>query len=240
MISDDYKYLDWDSDFFKLKIARILPDVLSESQLKDIINRLICEKFVLAYWFANSQYPDNILAAKVMNGFLYDKKTTYGLSLNRQDNFLLDKTIEIYTKSEIAPQLINLALESGKYSRFKTDNHFPKGSFERLYTEWIYKSMQKELADIVFVHKTNDIINGMITLYVRNYTGYIGLVGVDYTFHRQNIGNKLMAAAKNYFIQKNCVKIEVVTQGDNIPACKYYEKNGFKKIKTEYLFHFWI
>jgi len=51
---------------------------------------------------------------------------------------------------------------------------------------------------------------------------------------------KLMKAAESYFIQHNISEIDVVTQKFNIPACRFYEKNGYSIKNIEYVFHLWL
>ena len=237
-----YKHLEWDSDFFRFKVAKIIPEDLKMQQLEKIIYLLKKDNYRLLYWQANPHNEENIQGAGKFNGVLSDIKTTFLLSLEDYTSENSDYPINIHEYDLPQPnnQLINLALQSGEYSRFKTDKNFPSGSFEKLYIEWIRKSVEKILADTVLIYKSEDIICGMITLFIKGTTGNIGLIGVDKKYHGRNIGKELMSATKIYFKNKNCTSIEVVTQERNNIACNFYINNGFTKFKITNFYHFWL
>jgi dTDP-4-amino-4,6-dideoxy-D-galactose acyltransferase len=75
---------------------------------------------------------------------------------------------------------------------------------------------------------------------VRKSVGNIGLVGVDKNYRSQGIGKLLITASDNYFNKAGCKKIEVVTQGENRPACLLYEKNGFSVQSQFNFYHLWL
>ena len=237
-----YKHIKWDSNFFKFKVAKIIPEDLKVQQLEKIIYLLKKDNYRLLYWQANPHNEENIQGAGKFNGVLSDIKTTFLLSLEDYTSENSDYPINIHEYDLPQPnnQLINLALQSGEYSRFKTDKNFPSQSFEKLYTEWLVKSVKKELSDTILVYIINDFICGMITLYIKEKAGSIGLFGVDERYRERNIGKELINASKIYFKNKNCTSIEVVTQEKNIIACNFYINNGFTKFKTANFYHFWL
>jgi dTDP-4-amino-4,6-dideoxy-D-galactose acyltransferase len=132
--------------------------------------------------------------------------------------------------------LLNLALLSGHKSRFKKDNHL-NHKFESLYKLWIKKSLSGEMADAVFVAQSNDIIQGFVTVKKKNNHGQIGLIAVAPEAQGKGFGSKLLQAAEYWYVQNNIKKCTVVTQLDNIGACKLYERIGYRKEKTELVFH---
>jgi len=80
----------------------------------------------------------------------------------------------------------------------------------------------------------------MITLGTKNDRGDIGLLAVAPDFRGKGIAADLVYTAQHYFKNKNINKLQVVTQKDNIAACRLYEKCGFAIEKTETFFHFWL
>ena len=109
-----------------------------------------------------------------------------------------------------------------------------------LYHTWIEKSVNKELADDIIIQEVEGQLAGVITVFIKNEIGYIGLVGVDSRYRGQGIGSKLIKDSLTYFKNKSINRVEVVTQGNNKPACKLYEKHGFSILYQTDFYHFWI
>lgn len=45
-------------------------------------------------------------------------------------------------------------------------------------------------------------------------------------FRRQGIGKKLLASACEWAKKRNCTELKIETQSINVPACKFYQKQG--------------
>jgi dTDP-4-amino-4,6-dideoxy-D-galactose acyltransferase len=239
----DFKYLSWDSKFFGFKTGKINPEGLKAEELIRILKELKHKNYILAYLSLNPQNISLNDAALKNGGKLVDEKTTFTFILKNSKLSEYHSNISLYKDKNISKKLINIAIQSAEYSRFKTDTSFEKGKYRQLYTEWIIKSVKKKLADDVLVYKINNRVKGLITVGTENElnkTGFIGLVGVDLQERGKGIGVELMNAAKYYFQSKEFKIIDVVTQGRNLPACKLYLKSGFCKSKIENFYHFWL
>jgi len=46
--------------------------------------------------------------------------------------------------------------------------------------------------------------------------------------HRRGVGSALMARLKAYAVRENVPSIQVTTECENLPACLFYQKHGFK------------
>ncbi len=237
-----YNYLEWDTNFFGFKVAKINHNILNFNDLTSILDFLKKDNCRLIYWSVNPDNLESNNAAINNNGILIDEKITYEISLknlNLQNN-VFHPNISEYIYSSPNQELIDLAIQSGEYSRFKLDKKFLPNNFKNLYKIWIENSVSREIAELVLVYKINESISGMITLKSVNNTGLIGLMGVDKQFRGQKIGYELITAAKIYFFNKNYNYLYVVTQKKNLKSCKFYEYCGFKKIKSENFYHFWL
>lgn len=233
----NYEILHWDSDFFGIKIAKI-SEFANKNQFNSVLNQLKDEGIQLVYCFTT---PENIEANQTYYEFgqLVDKKVTYYQKIKKKQ-YILDKNIELYNLNSVTPELLELALQSGEFSRFKVDPKFPKGSFEKLYTKWIENSVNKKFDDAVYVYIIENSIKGLLTLKDKDNIGTISLIGVDKTVRGQSIGSKLTEATFYHYSNKNIFDIEVVTQLDNQLACKFYEKNNFKIKNIQNIYHLWI
>ena len=234
----DYQLLTWDTEFFETKTGRIIPTSLQENQLASILAEMRQKGFQLVYWASDLQYAYDF---QPYSGILVDKKTTFEINLDNinLDNIPLPKT-EPYSSSLPFSQLEKLAVQSGAFSRFALDNRFPHEKFTALYKTWIRKSVSGEMANEVLVIRQHDHIAGMVTLSNKNGIGDIGLIAVDKKFRGRKFGQQLIWDAQRWFILHGCHTAQVVTQGDNLPACRLYEKCGYHDIKIEFYYHFWL
>jgi ribosomal protein S18 acetylase RimI-like enzyme len=234
----NYQLLTWDTEFFGIKTGRIIPTSLQENPLASILTEMRQKGFQFVYWASEHQYAYDF---QQYSGMMVDKKITFETNLQNinLDSMPLPKT-EPYNSSLPFAQLEKLAIQSGVFSRFALDNRLPYEKFTALYKTWIRKSVSGEIADEVLVIRQNNHIAGMVTLSNKNGVGDIGLIAVDEKFRGRKFGQQLVWDAQRWFIQHSCHTAHVVTQGDNLPACRLYEKCGYQKIKTEFYYHFWL
>ena len=131
-----------------------------------------------------------------------------------------------------------LALESGKYSRFKTDPNFQQNEFERLYLKWIAVSLENSLDIPVYI--TSEELMGFTTLQKKNNElADISLVAVDPSAQGKGIGHILIQHTIHKASELGFAKIQVVTQADNEAACHLYKKNNFLLTEHTYIYHYW-
>lgn len=233
-----YDILAWDSNFFGYKVGRINDLPVTKDDLSHFIKNIKQDNLELAY-FSSSKAQINILNsfATHFDIKLVDTKVTYHKVL--KNNPVTDKNIVAYTKDYPEEKLLNLAVESGVYSRFNVDKNIASSKFEALYQTWMINSVNKKIAKEVLVCYIKDEIAGFVTLGEKNNRADIGIIAVDKNFRGQGIGKSLMFAAENWFIQKGYASIQVVTQKNNFPACGLYEYCGYEVDKMDYFFHLW-
>lgn len=225
--------LQWDSDFFALKIGRV---EIHSNEFRDLY-KWVCERekfHDLVYVFANQeiiQTPENVR--------LVDIKTIYAKSLSILP--MISNEISTYTDCIPNDDLYHLALVSGIHSRYKLDQQLPDGSYERLYKRWIEQSTNGNMADRVFVHKSNDKIDGMVTIRIHDNVASIGLIAVDENTHAKGIGTKLIHAVEHFLLTETSIRyLNVVTQWENAGARHFYEKCGFAVESKTYIYHWWV
>jgi dTDP-4-amino-4,6-dideoxy-D-galactose acyltransferase len=236
----DFLLLEWDTHFFGYKIASVRASAFGLTRINNIIRELEEQDIKLAYCFVDIEDNVSINSMNQIPGFLADEKVTYSIAVTKEFNFRITDQISTYNLNNATEKLKNLALQSGLYSRFKIDPAFHNNEFERLYTEWIEKSVQRKLANEVLIYTEGAEILGFITLALRESTGSIGLIAVDENQRGKAIGKKLVAAALQFFYDHNITRVEVVTQKANFAACRFYESSGFKIKSIVNIYHLWI
>jgi dTDP-4-amino-4,6-dideoxy-D-galactose acyltransferase len=240
---NNFDILPWDSQLFGFNVAKILPVDPKLPDFEKLFSEMKKQTVKLAYWQTSLTFDQQKEISKRYNGLLVDLKTTYSKILSPNVDaayFKTDMKVIPFSGNLPDDNMYNIALQCGEYSRFRVDPKISYSIFEKLYKTWIEKSASKELADDILIYKIDNNLAGLITVYVKDFVGHIGLVGVDSNYRGQGIGNKLISASENYFKKAKCKSIEVITQGLNKAACTLYEKNDFS-IKTQTNFyHFWI
>ena len=231
--------LKWDSDFFGFKTARILAPDLDEQHLTKALQYLRSRDTRLVYWASEEQAAFDV---HPLGGLLVDRKAVFETDLTQIAPLLKPPYAEVVNYTYAIPQqiLADLALQAGEFSRFARDPQFPHERFMALYLEWMRKSLTGEMADAVMVALADEIPAGMVTLSVKNGMGNIGLIAVDASFRGRHLGMSLMAASRNWYLNHKLKRASVVTQADNQAACRLYQSCGYKMVRMEHFYHFWL
>ncbi len=240
---EQYRILDWDTSFFGFKVARIVPNDLTTERLKLILGDLRKDGVRLAYWLSDRIVPTELGCNGKISGCRFvGERVTFTADLEAtQDSGLQPRAaVRYYDPVMGYADIEGLAVQSGQYSRFANDPNVPKEKFIELYTTWVRRSVKKEIADEVLVIPHEGRITGMVTLATGDGNGVIGLVAVDRAFRGRGYGETLVRAAREWFVKSGCRHSQVVTQGQNIAACKLYAKCGYAASKVEYCYHFWL
>jgi dTDP-4-amino-4,6-dideoxy-D-galactose acyltransferase len=232
-----FQRLDWDSDFFHFNVCRIYGQIRNPGDIKEVHSLMEKNKFRLAYYSSveeleTREFYDPALGIKPV-----DKKTTY---LKKTDRTLKSHpSVFSYEDLMPCPKLLDLALQCGACSRFNVDEKIGTDKFEELYKLWITKSTKRELANEVLVYKQEEDIAGFISIGEKNGRADLILAAVDSDYRGKGIGRILFQDAEKWSYDRGYEYIQIVTQGDNIPACKLYESLGYKVEIMEYFYHIW-
>lgn len=230
-----YKLI-WDSLFFGYSVGKIDLSVADKSLLSRILNESKVRGYKLIYVFLpySETLSDDYL--REYNGLLADVKVLYRCGIKDVDR----STVVLEEYDGCADGLYPLAYASGAYSRYLTDKNFSKEIFYRLYRKWVDNSLNKQLADKVFVYRREEMIAGFVTLKFCENSGSIGLIAVDRAFRGASIGSRLIDSCKKCAFNNDIKILSVATQLNNNIACSFYEKNGFVKSQIMNIYHFWL
>lgn len=222
--------LEWDSAFFNLNIKKV---VIEQGDLGHL-DSLSKSEADLLYVFSENRS----IEIEKMGGELVDIKYTFRKHVDLTSLSLVEN-IRIYT-GDLNQTLIDLAIESGMHSRFKKDKKLSI-KFEELYTLWIKRSIDKSFADEVLI-AVDDMgkIIGLSTIKIHNESANIGIIATNENYRGRGIGASLLKACENWCFNRNVMTLDVATQQQNKGACSFYEKNNFKLLKVEYIYHLWF
>ena len=229
--------LDWDSQFFGYPVARISLDHEGMDKLDNLFQQLELEKFRVTYFFVPPTEIELNNRIAQNGSILVDQKATFSKTTEKHSKF--SNIIIEYQGADINEKLIELVLQAGKFSRFRIDGNFSNKEYERLYIEWVTKSINKTIAFKTLVAQNGSDIVGLTTLGRRKHEADIGIVVVDGNFRQKGIGHDLIHSADNVAFENGLSEIKVVTQLKNKGACRLYEKCNFQIENITNVYHYW-
>ena len=237
------KILDWDSQFFGFKVASFSPENLSENEFKQSIKKMKLNGITLVYGFVNVDDQRIEQIFKQCGGYLVSTNITFQRLIDdSKQKFKVTQNIKITEYKDRTPtsSMYELSIQSGIYSRFKIDPKIKLNKFYELYKRWILNSVNKKIADVVYVARQHDDIVGMITLNKNGEMGEIGLIAVSPHVRGMGVGKALIQTSLLRFRREGCKFIQVVTQKNNVSAVRLYKHSGFHIKDMTAIYHLWL
>jgi GNAT superfamily N-acetyltransferase len=236
------QYLDWDSEFFGLRIARILSPKLNGEQMEQVLRWRESQCIDCVYWLVHADDSITVRLAEDCSFRLVDTPITFERTFDdlvSTDGDVDPSEIRISKPSDI-PGLQAIAGVSHHDSRFYHDPNFPVSSCDSLYAEWIKRSCEG-YADVVLVAVSQDRPIGYISCHlVGNEEGKIGLFAVDRTVQGVGFGRRLLGKSLGWFKENGAKYMTVVTQARNCKAQRFYQRNGFVTRSVGLWYHRWF
>jgi dTDP-4-amino-4,6-dideoxy-D-galactose acyltransferase len=222
------KLLEWDSSFFNRRIG--LLDLKSGSPNFEDLN-----DWDLVYIICNEDFTLDI---NKFNRTYSETKVVFSkMIIERKEP--IDENISVAKKNDNKKQIYNLALESGKFSRFNLDKKFKRAEFKKLYYKWVDNSFTKEFADAVLVYKFENEIIGFVTYKISDDFATIGLIAISPLYQGKGLGRKLINAVETELVDRHIGELRIPTQFQNAIACEFYMKLGYKIIEKKIIIHYW-
>jgi dTDP-4-amino-4,6-dideoxy-D-galactose acyltransferase len=243
--------LDWESDHFGVPAARLTDAALDDASLEAALQQARGQGVQWLVWATDGTRSAGPSLLERFAGHLVDRKATFVRSLVSAETIADDcrpdaSPVVEYTAAVASEALVDLAVASGEYSRFRLDPMLSDERFVAMYRRWIERSVAKELADAVLVVECRDIpgsagrtLAGMISVSESRGVGSIGLVAVAAAARGRGIGSKLIQGAHQWMRGRGAREARVVTQMVNTPACRLYERAGYQLARVQHIYHFW-
>lgn len=213
-------HLPFDTNLFNYPVGK----VILESNWDEKTFLELSEGFKLVYIF--SEIELEIQSSDIQ---LQDIKVTFKKNLNEAPN---QEDVHKYA-GPFSYELLELAYESGIYSRFRRDSRLSNGEFRKLYKTWISEAIKHKHVYIT------PYLEGMLTLSFENEVGNIGLLAVSKEHQGKGWGRKLLNAAIFFTNEKGIKALKVATQELNRQALGLYSSLGFQEVDRVYIYHYW-
>ena len=197
-------------------------------------------------------------------GNLVDDRVTFLCNLNSFDvKMLKDRASKfpsnvVIRKHDVSNQTLsadlrNLAIASGVWSRFRMDTKIPVESCDAMFTEWIKNSLNRTIADEVFIvyhvpegGDDSGTEIGFITAKIRGNEVTFDLGAVAESYRRLGIAKTTLCYCILWAMEQadpaatDPYVVKIITQGKNEVACKCYEDFGFTLTSSQHVHHLWL
>ena len=231
-------YLDWDSNFFerriaRLNVSRLEPEITQQALQWCAQNRIDC-----LYFLADSNDPQTTRLAEENRFQFVDVRVTYERAVAQTEKEESGAKVRL-AREEDLPLLANIARSAHQDSRFYFDGHFGREKCDRLYETWVRNSLHG-FADAVLVAEYANQASAYVTCQWKGQEAQIGLIGVSEAHRGKGLGSMLVKSFLSWARERGAVQAKVITQGRNSGAQRLYQKTGFLLASSQFWYHRWF
>ncbi|MBC8099715.1 MAG: GNAT family N-acetyltransferase, partial [Armatimonadetes bacterium] len=235
------QFLPWDTDFFGVRIGRVIGNRLTPDRVRDIDAWSAAEHIACLYFLADRDDSTTTRLAENHGYRMVDLRLTLEhrlpspptpsdgkqkvppYAVGRYLGWGGGDTLIRPVRPDDIPALEAIARVSYTDSRFYFDPCFPRERCDALYARWIRQSSERSGtpqtdAEMVWVADLNGLPQGYISGACHATMGSIGLVGVADSARGGGIGMALVQTALTWFADQGMSAVQVVTQGRNLGA----------------------
>lgn len=233
--------LDWDSNFFGIKIGKV--DLVDDSifDWKTFNETVVLESYALVYVFKLKKMLSGESVRKA-NLELTDIQLTMSKRFNSAD--YLDVPYDLKNELTAAEQhdCYAIAEETAVVSRFFKEEKIGPSVTRALYRKWIDNALNRSFSDGVFLDLDSTIVSGihLIKTDPIKKIGYFTLTGVNPNYKRMGIGHQLWRQSYAYWARETAVEIIKSSFSiQNEASFNFHLKEGFDKVEeTKFIYHY--
>lgn len=236
------EYLEWDSGFFGVRVARLSAERLRPESVGPVLAWCREHAIECLYFLADPADATTVRLAEDHGFRLVDIRVTLERRLDAASSKAEGKRSATLRPAlpDDTPALRAIARVSHRDSRFYYDGRFPPERCDALYETWIERSCQG-WADTVLVALAGGRPAGYVSCHRRGEAaGQIGLVGVAAEAQGEGLGRHLVEGALGWFAARGVGLVTVVTQGRNARAQRLYQRCGFVTRSMRLWYHRWF
>lgn len=231
---------EWDSEFFGLRIATVASRGLDDETAAAVLTWAGQNGIACLYYRADARDTASIQHAE-HHGFRF---VSIRLTMTRDGETpgpLGGDGAVRQAATDDVKSLEQIARASHTNTRFHLDTRFDRERSRELYAVWIRDSVSGRLADRVLVVDGPDGPAGYVALRAdADGIGHIGLIAVSAVHRGRGYGERLVAEGLRWLASREVARVQVVTQGADPAAIRFYERCGFSVSAVELWFHRWL
>lgn len=234
------KMLNWDSDYFEVNSAKVtLYNELNE------LDKIEIEKWMLNYRFItivnlNSDKKNNEWIGNYTRAHLADVNIQFTKEILVSNSDIEYKNLILGNNIAFSNEIMCIASESFKYSRFFNDTKLASPNAEKIYSIWTKNSFMREEKYFV-VSKCDNYINGYIifNINVNEESATIELIAIKNGDQGKGVGKKMINGLEQFLSSRGVRRVLVGTQVENVEAINFYSKCNFHLNSISSVYHLW-
>lgn len=231
-------YLEWDSQFFQRRIARLNRLRLDHGTVSKSANWCRHHRIDCLYFLADSDDPETPRLAEANDFHLTDIRLTFERAVGPEDSARSSDGIR-YAREDDLRTLRAIARTAHGDTRFYFDGRFGREKCDLLYETWIENSF-RGFAQAVLVAEADGQPAAYLTCHLKDQGSQIGLVGVGERQRGKGLATKLVRRFLSWSREQGAGRALVVTQGRNLQAQRLYQRNGFVTSSLQLWYHRWF
>lgn len=235
----DTRELEWDTQYFNIKCARIdIQKKLNKDDINHIEEYIDKYKFITITNAIGNSFNNNYIGSR-LKAFLADVNVSLTKNIELAEITSYKKNIHLENNKPYNEQLLNLVDGAFKNSRFLNDENISKEKAHGVYKEWVKNSFNREDRYFITYNFNGEVIAFVLFSKKNKQELIIELICVNDEYIGNGLGKKLMRELDSYALKNNFKIINVGTQIENINALNFYIKFGYKIKDIRYIYHFW-
>ena len=234
--------LEWDSEFFGREIGRARIGRLDASLAERLVYDARAAGLACVYVAAAVDDFETVLAAERLGCHLVDVRTVYERTdLAAQGTSIgdADFTVEPARDGDQA-RLEEIATEVARQSRYSADPCFRPDETERLYRTWIRNAWNGYVDAILVARGGDGSVLGFACPKMHGELCDLQLLGVAGAQRQRRVGRALVLAALAWARDHDATRMQIVTQGRNLPAQRLFQQLGFLTSEVKLYYHLWL
>jgi dTDP-4-amino-4,6-dideoxy-D-galactose acyltransferase len=236
--ASEVSLLTFDSELFGFTVGRC--SLSEQADLSLLKRNIVRQKVKLIYLFSQQSLNiidiENNLDVSVSYS---DEKVIFSKNILNNDSYYSHLNIQTNVWHDSSLQsLYALAKASGEHSRFFLDTRIERVKADKLYSLWLEKSLNFDIADEIYISGIQKP-TGLLTVKFQNDAAYVGLLAVDVAHRGKGLARDLLLHMEMQCSERNTIQIVVPTQRVNNDACNFYRKSGYIEKESSFIYHCW-
>jgi dTDP-4-amino-4,6-dideoxy-D-galactose acyltransferase len=249
--SESCKMLQWDSDFFGRRIARIEAQRLDPPLIQEIYKWSKQNAVDCLYFAADLSHPPTIRLAEDHGFHLMEVRVTFERKLRDWQPGPIPRTyLDVLIREaqpEDVPAMQAIAGTSYTTTHFIVDPRFPPEQGRAFYETWI-KNSCAGYEDMVLAAEADGEVIGFLTarFLPENREDIrpecqLMLIGIKSRSRRKGIGLEMLRSGIDWLVRRGgSERVTGVVQAQNTPIVRSLERLGFASCSAQLFYHKWF
>ena len=234
------EYLNWDSDFFNRRIARVTSGSVSSDEIERILTWAVDECIDCLYYLVSGQETNATCLAEEKGFHFVDLRVKFIKDLKKPERSFIPTWHIRRAHEEDLNTLKEMARNAFQLSRFHVDDHFNQEKADLLYEVWVENDLRTTGHDVWVIDAQGQLAAYTSVSVKQDGKAQIGLVGTQAAWRGRGLALELQRFICEELQNEGIEEVEVITQGRNIPAQNLYQRAGYLISSIDLWYHKWF